>query len=357
MHWTVLALIWSGVVGYIVCSTVRTRRHLAQQTVQSVEISVTDSTAQMSLVSSPMIREWILRSGISTIGVPVGEVDMTGLEDVIRRNGFVRSVGISSSYDGVLSVEVGQRKPILRIMTSNYNAYVTAEEFVFRTPALSSVYVPVVTGDMPLPFAPDEEGSMIDKRIREMTRLDSAIYASREMMRAYERKAARRQKQRASAAERAEGKRKWYESKYRYEGRKKNLQDSVSTYARLRSEAADTAAMFRSSMEKASAEQKNLLKRYEDFSKLINFVKLVEKDDFWHAEVVQIDVSYARRGVPEITLVPRSGDYVIELGDMDDAERKLDKMMRFYKSGLAAVGFDKYSRINVEYDGQVVCTK
>ena len=112
--------------------------------------------------------------------------------------------------------------------------------------------------------------------------------------------------------------------------------------------------------EKQEAErrrQKILAKRYEDFSKLTTFVKWMENDDFWRSEIVQITARTTESGAIDLELTPRSGNYTILFGRLDDAEQKLDKLLRFYREGLGKAGWDRYRTINVKYAGQVVCTE
>ena len=103
--------------------------------------------------------------------------------------------------------------------------------------------------------------------------------------------------------------------------------------------------------------QKKLRKSYEDFLKLLNFVVLVEKDDFWRSEIVQIVVAKGPDGAPEIELVPRTGSHTVIFGSPDDAEEKLAKLLTFYRRGLRNIGWEEYRTINVKYKEQVVCTK
>ena len=95
----------------------------------------------------------------------------------------------------------------------------------------------------------------------------------------------------------------------------------------------------------------------EDFLKLLNFVVLVEKDDFWRSEIVQIVVAKGPDGAPEIELVPRTGSHTVIFGSPDDAEEKLAKLLTFYRRGLRNIGWEEYRTINVKYKEQVVCTK
>ena len=59
----------------------------------------------------------------------------------------------------------------------------------------------------------------------------------------------------------------------------------------------------------------------------------------------------------DVELVPRVGNHVVYLGRLDGYEHKLARLKEFYEKGLSRVGWDKYSRISVEFDNQVICTK
>ncbi|MGM9746546.1 MAG: cell division protein FtsQ/DivIB [Paludibacteraceae bacterium] len=86
---------------------------------------------------------------------------------------------------------------------------------------------------------------------------------------------------------------------------------------------------------------------------LFDFIDDMQHDDFWANQITQIRV------LPnlEVELVPRVGNHVIVLGQVDDAEAKLDKMLTFYRKGLPYVGWNRYRTIDLRYKNQVVCTK
>lgn len=81
--------------------------------------------------------------------------------------------------------------------------------------------------------------------------------------------------------------------------------------------------------------------------------KRFENDEFWSAQIQQIYVDENQ----EIVLIPRVGNHKIVIGDRDNLERKLNKLMIFYKEGLNKTGWNQYSVINLKYKNQVVCTK
>ena len=63
--------------------------------------------------------------------------------------------------DGMLNIELTQRKPVLRVNSVNgYDFYVTDDNYILPTQRYYSVYVPVVTGMIVPPFGPDFVGSL-----------------------------------------------------------------------------------------------------------------------------------------------------------------------------------------------------
>jgi hypothetical protein len=103
--------------------------------------------------------------------------------------------------------------------------------------------------------------------------------------------------------------------------------------------------------------KKKLYKSCDDFTNLINFVTQIKDDSFWGAEIVQFVADTTTMGDITLRLVPRSGDFIIEFGTMDDCEDKLLKLRRFYDNGLSSIGWSEYKTIDVRYDKQVICTK
>lgn len=90
---------------------------------------------------------------------------------------------------------------------------------------------------------------------------------------------------------------------------------------------------------------------------LARFGEFVQRNDFWDSQIEQVHVALNHKHQRVVTLVPRVGDHVVFLGTLDNFEKKLNRLRVFYEKGLPKVGWNKYSRINLEYDNQVVCTK
>ena len=83
------------------------------------------------------------------------------------------------------------------------------------------------------------------------------------------------------------------------------------------------------------------------------FGVFLHNNKFWDAQIEQIHV------LPDqnIESVPRVGDHLVYLGKLENFEDKLARLKEFYKKGLNRVGWNKYSRINLEFSNQIICTK
>lgn len=90
---------------------------------------------------------------------------------------------------------------------------------------------------------------------------------------------------------------------------------------------------------------------------LAAFGTFLSQNQFWNDQIEQIYVSLNHRQQPVVTLVPRVGNHTIYLGSINGFEKKLRRMQVFYEEGLKKVGWNKYSKINLEFDDQVVCTR
>ena len=95
------------------------------------------------------------------------------------------------------------------------------------------------------------------------------------------------------------------------------------------------------------------IKSEETQKSLVEIALFLQDNHFWREQIEQIHVTPKQ----EIILVPRIGNHLVELGKSDNIDKKLAKLKEFYLEGLNKVGWNKYDRINIEFDKQVICTK
>ena len=364
MHKTIriilLTLLWVFVVGFVVLFSSRAKHHMSTTKVHRVSVSINDSLENESLITSKLVMNRIAQSKIPTIGQPIDQINLPAIEQAIRSNGFVSRASAYTTYDGVLHISVAQRRPMIRLLMDGYDDYVTEDGYIFAAPRGGSVYVPVITGSYTPPVPPKYVGSVQEhiqqkiaeseerimelqkqkvplfkeeKRIEELVREVRRMRTSKGMFESYDNFDKRVAELKAEKAA--------LRKKYRYMDRENEKKIDAIT----------------AKQEAERKNQKKLLKRYEDFLKLINFVKYIEEDSFWRAEIVQIVASTMSSGDVRLELIPRTGRHIVQFGGLDNAEAKLDKLMAFYEKALKNIGWDTYRTISVEYKDQVVCTK
>ncbi len=83
---------------------------------------------------------------------------------------------------------------------------------------------------------------------------------------------------------------------------------------------------------------------------LLHLVRTIREDEFWNAQIAQIDID--RKG--NLTMFPQVGDERIEFGKPENEKVKLKKLKIFYKEILPKVGWNRYKRVSLQYDGQIV---
>lgn len=87
--------------------------------------------------------------------------------------------------------------------------------------------------------------------------------------------------------------------------------------------------------------------------KLLPFVLYIEDNNFWKAQIQQVHVEEDG----DVLLSPLVGGHIIELGDLDNYSQKLNVMRAFYKQILVKNNWDKYEKVSLKYNNQVVAKR
>lgn len=88
-------------------------------------------------------------------------------------------------------------------------------------------------------------------------------------------------------------------------------------------------------------------------NKLLPLGKIMQNDPFWNHMIEQVNVT--NKGT--IELIPRVGDHIVNLGKPEKYEDKLYRLKVFYEKALSKIGWNKYSKIDLEFNNQIVCTR
>lgn len=143
---TLNVLSWTAILVYLLLSSRYTRERKQQRPCREVRVVVLDS-AERGFITPAMVRGWFASEKIPLVGRELSSINTLELERFVRRRGYVRSARVYASIDGVLTIEIAQRKPVMRFNTDDgYNFYVTDDGYVLPQQRQFSSYVPIVTG-------------------------------------------------------------------------------------------------------------------------------------------------------------------------------------------------------------------
>jgi cell division protein FtsQ len=87
---------------------------------------------------------------------------------------------------------------------------------------------------------------------------------------------------------------------------------------------------------------------------LLEMTAIINSDQFFESLIDQVHV----KEDATLILVPKIGCREIHLGRFDDQiESRMEKLKLFYQEGLTNIGVNRYSKIDLRFEDQIVCTK
>jgi cell division protein FtsQ len=78
----------------------------------------------------------------------------------------------------------------------------------------------------------------------------------------------------------------------------------------------------------------------------------IQNDAFLMAMIDQVDITASKK----FELIPKLGDQVILFGDATNIDKKFNKLKLFYKNVISVKGWKKYSKVNLEFENQIVAS-
>ncbi|MEG1574101.1 MAG: hypothetical protein RR293_03190 [Bacteroidales bacterium] len=86
---------------------------------------------------------------------------------------------------------------------------------------------------------------------------------------------------------------------------------------------------------------------------LFPFAKFLASGNKWENQIEQIYITPTQ----EIELIPRIGGQLIIFGKISNFEQKLNMLDILYSQSFAKTGWDTYDKINLIFDGRIICTR
>lgn len=350
-------LMWLLVIVVVLWADSSAEQHRAEQRITSFEIHL-EGGGDKRFVDNVHIDEWLEKHDMHPLGRPIAKVDLAELERVIMEHSAVSSVNVYMTYSGEMVLNVSLRTVVGRLRLAGYDMYMASDGSLMPPVDGYLVSVPIVTGDYKPLFDADYVGNhahSADALLKGFERHFDDIELRKESLlkRREELKASLRRVEKQSV------KRSMFMSDYEYRGRVQSLKEYKSATRKSHAEKDRVIEQELHALEAerlaVTLERQRVYDMIDDFSRLVTFVEAVGNDEFWSAEIVQIELTGGGDSPMQLAIVPRSGNFVVDMGTMDKLDEKLIELRDFYDSTLSNIGWDKYKHISLRYEGQVVC--
>jgi cell division protein FtsQ len=136
-------------MAYLIVSTGFVASRQQALVCHSVQIKICDSLVS-DFISPAAVSNVLSRDAGKTIGEYIAHLDVHKLEQLLNRQNAIKRAEVFSSIDGVLHVNVYQRRPIVRLQSPAHGFYIDETGYIFPLSDVYTSFVPVVTGNIPM---------------------------------------------------------------------------------------------------------------------------------------------------------------------------------------------------------------
>ncbi len=172
------ALKWFSLVLYLVIGLWFVTKRNRELVCKDIKVTVVDSS-ENSFITSKDIRRIVDVKGKSPIGKPLRSINTYELENRLSTMMSVRDVQIYKTSDGVLSIKVKQRRPLVRIFNAkNQSYYIDEQGLLMPLSDRFAAHVLVVNGKINehFPFKANEDVMQWDTSVYKREPLLQQIY-------------------------------------------------------------------------------------------------------------------------------------------------------------------------------------
>lgn len=166
MRFAMHLLLWGCIIGYVCVAASYCGRKRDTLLCKGVRVTVRDSL-ERGFVTAAMVRGWFIKEGMKFRDEELYSINTAGVKKFVAGRGFVKDVNVYTSSDGYVNITLSQREPEMRVQRSAGESFYVADDgFILPVQKHFTVYVPVVTGDFPLPF-PDGYVGYLEESVPE----------------------------------------------------------------------------------------------------------------------------------------------------------------------------------------------
>lgn len=153
--------------GYLVFAGILLDEHRDQAKCTKVEINIAH-TSPYEFITDSTIKQWMSLDSTPTLGAKLKEIQIRRIHDHLGQQLYVDSCLVYSTIDGILSINVSQAVPLLRIKTENgYDFYIDSTLKILPPQNHYRAPVPIVSGNAAFGFRAGYYGRLDSQKNRE----------------------------------------------------------------------------------------------------------------------------------------------------------------------------------------------
>lgn len=116
---------------------------------KGISVTVRDSSLN-HFVTGKDVENYVSSGYGKVVGLPVPELELGRIEEAVKLKSAVLTCEAYILPDGMLSLEVTQRTPVVRFQTAENGWYADGEGFIFPLQRNYSSMLPIIDGDIPV---------------------------------------------------------------------------------------------------------------------------------------------------------------------------------------------------------------
>ena len=147
----------------ICCSFMAGRQLRSTYTCQGLEVTIKDSL-ENSFVSAADVKAYLDREYGIYKGIPLDSLDMIRIESIVDGRSAVKKSQAYVTRDGILHIDVTQRKPVVRFQKAGGGFYADKEGYIFPLQKSYASHVQIIDGNIPLAANSGYKGELQNDR-------------------------------------------------------------------------------------------------------------------------------------------------------------------------------------------------
>lgn len=167
--YSAITLLAAAAVAYFYLASLLYAAKSGESVCRSVEVEISDSAVNR-FVSKKEVIAIVTQYDGECVGKRCDKIDLARIERLLNSRSAIKESQASLTRDGIMRIEITQRRPVLRIETFNGGFYIDESEYIFPLVESFTSYVPVVSGHIPLNLDADYRGEAAEEQMPWLTK-------------------------------------------------------------------------------------------------------------------------------------------------------------------------------------------